>query len=74
MKTTEKLEANLDSELVKAARAVAEATGVDLDSVIEQALRELVERGSQGAPDDEVMRYYRESVARYRTVYERLAK
>jgi len=74
MKSTHKLEMVLDAELFEKSQAVAEAKGLVLSSVIEQALRDFVEENLTEPSDAEVMRYYKKSVEQYRTVYERLAK
>ena len=74
VRPTQKLEVELDSELLKKVQSLAEERGVTVDSVVEQALRDYVAKFFQSPSDEEVMHLYRKSIAQYNEVYERLAK
>lgn len=74
VRPTQKLEVELDSKLLKKAQYLAKEMGMTLDSLIGQALEEFVAKFSEGSLDEEFLRAYRDTVSRYHTVFERLAK
>ena len=70
----EALAARVDSEILTGIKALAKAEGRELDMLIEEALRDLLEnrRRIQGRPH--VMAAHRESHERYASLYAELAK
>lgn len=61
-------------EILEAVRSIAEADGRQLQTVIEDALREYVERRRSERPRDVVLAHFAASVGEHRELYRRLAQ
>ncbi|MDQ3974275.1 MAG: hypothetical protein M3276_08060 [Actinomycetota bacterium] len=61
-------------EVLEALRSIAAEEGRQLQAVIEQALREYVERKRGERPREEVLAHLQASVERHRHLYRRLAE
>ena len=68
------LSAELDARLVAELRTLAESEGRQVASVIEQALTEFLDRRQQPQARPHVLEKYRESLATFGPLYERLAR
>jgi hypothetical protein len=69
-----KFASQVDVEVLGKVRAIAKAECRHLQALIDEALRDLVEKKSTQRPQADAMAVYRSSLSRYRTLYERLAK
>ncbi len=74
MATRQKFATQVDPELLAQTRAIAEAEGRQLESVVEEALADLVEKKRRSKPSREVMEHYEASLRQFGPLYERLAK
>ena len=74
MASRQKFATQVDPELLEQTRAIATAEGRQLQSVIEEALRDLVEKKTAGKPRAHVMAQYHASLVQFGPLYERLAK
>lgn len=70
----EKFASQADPEVLAAMRALAATEGRQLQAVIEDAMREYLDRRNGERPRQHVMEALAESVAEFDTLYERLAK
>lgn len=70
----EKFASQADPEVLAAMRALAATEGRQLQAVIEDAMREYLDRRNSERPRQHVMEALAESVAEFDTLYERLAK
>lgn len=70
----EKFASQADPELLAAMRAVAADEGRQLQAVLEDAMREYLERRRGGGPRPEVMEALAASIAEFDSLYERLAR
>lgn len=61
-------------ELLQAVRSIADEEGRQLQTVIEEALREYVERKRGERPREQVLAHLQASVERHRDLYRRLAE
>lgn len=61
-------------ELLEAVRSIADEEGRQLQAVIEDALREYVERKHGERPREQVLAHLEASVAGHRELYRRLAE
>lgn len=74
MPTRQKFATQVETELLDHVRDLAAGEGRQIQSVVEEALRDWIEKKSGRRPRSEVMAAYHRSVAQYRAVYEELAK
>jgi hypothetical protein len=72
--TREKFASQASPEVLAAVREIAATEGRQLQSVIEDALRDYVERKRGERPREAVLAHLRDSIAEHRTLYERLAQ
>lgn len=70
----EKFATQVDRDVLVAIRKIAKDEGRQLQSVVEEALKEHVEQKAKSRPRPEVMTAYRSSLDRYGALYEKLAK
>lgn len=70
----EKFASQADPELLAAMRAVAADEGRQLQAVLEDAMREYLERRQGGGPRPEVTEALAASIAEFDSLYERLAR
>lgn len=73
-KRTERLEAEVDADLIGAVREIAREQGRDVGSVVDEALADLVVKTRAGKPRPEVMALHEEAIARYHDVFKKLAE
>ncbi len=69
-----KFATQLDAELVDALRGLAQNEGRQIQSVIEEALNDLLEKRRHSQPRRHVMAQYEASVRSFGPLYERLAR
>jgi hypothetical protein len=74
MKSTQKFETVVDSELLGKTLSIAQAEGRNFELVLEEALRDLIEKKSSKGLDQEFLKHYEATVEEFHTVFERLAK
>ncbi len=70
----QKFATQVDPDLLARTRAIAAAEGRQLQSVVEEALTDLVEKKSKARPRAHVMAHYEASVAQFGPLYDRLSK
>lgn len=70
----EKLATQVDSDLLSAVRALAKTEGREVQSLVDEALADLVEKRHQDHPRPHVMAAYGASHARYASLYKKLAE
>ena len=63
-----------DPEIPDEVRAIAAKEGKQLQSVIDEALRDFVDKRKRGKPRAEVLTAFGESLAEYDVLYRKLAK
>ncbi len=64
----------VDSELLAAVRKIAEAEGRDVQSLVDEALADILEKKNKTKPRDHVMAAYQHSRELYGDVYKKLAE
>jgi len=69
-----KFATQIDPALLEQTRAIAAAEGRQIQSVVEEALNDLVEKRRQSKPRPLVMAHYEASVAQFGPLHERLSK
>jgi hypothetical protein len=69
----EKFATQVEAATLAEVRHLAEAEGRQLQSLIEEALADLLEKHRQGRPRDHVMRAYQRSHGPYAELYKKLA-
>ncbi|HTU55335.1 MAG TPA: hypothetical protein VMF62_15330 [Acetobacteraceae bacterium] len=69
-----KFATQLDPELLAAVRTLAQDEGRQIQSVIEEALADLLEKRRRGRPRRHVLAQYEASVRSFGPLYERLAR
>jgi hypothetical protein len=74
VKRTERLDTEVDAELIGAVREIARQQGRDVGSLVDEALTDLVAK--TGGPDlrPDVMEIYQKSKLRYDKLYKKLAE
>jgi hypothetical protein len=73
-KSREKFATQVDSRTLAAVRRVAEKEGRQIQSLVEEALVDLLEKRRSGAPRGHVMAAYRRSHDKYGELYKKLAR
>ena len=75
VKHTERLEADIDADLIGAVRELARQQGRDVSAVVDEALSEFVQKKTQDTADrPDVMGIYQKSKMRYDKLYKKLAE
>ena len=74
MAVRQKFATQVDRELLEKTRAIASAEGRQIQSVVEEALEDLIEKKSKATPRTHVMEHYQASLRKFGPLYERLAK
>jgi hypothetical protein len=69
-----KFTAQADPKVLEEVRAIAARDGKQLKDVIDEALRDFVEKRKRGGPSPEVLIAFGESLADYDALYGKLAK
>ncbi len=70
----QKFSSQLDADLLVEVRAISKEEGRQLQSVLDEALTEWVERKRGLRPRSEVLAHLKDSMARNRSLYRRLAE
>jgi hypothetical protein len=70
----EKFATQVDSALLADLRSLAKSEGRQLQSLVEEAIGNLLQQRSGAAVDLDILRAYQSTVERYASVYEKLAK
>ena len=73
-KQRQKFATQVDAELVEAVRALARVEGRQVQSLIDEALADLIEKRRQDRPRKHVMGAYQTSHARFGKLYKKLAE
>lgn len=74
MSNRQKFATQVDVELLAMTREIASSEGRQLQSVVEEALLDLVEKKRTGGRRKQFMAHYEASEAEFASLYERLAK
>ena len=69
-----KFSSQLDPKVLSSAKKLAKSEGRQLQSIIEQALTDYLERAQSEKPSTEVSNAFLESLAEYEELYSKLAK
>lgn len=69
-----KFASQVDADVIGKLRDIAKAEGRHLQALIDEALRDLIDKKSRERPRPEIMAAHRASVAELREVYQHLAK
>jgi hypothetical protein len=70
----EKFATQVNAEMLAEVRRLAETEGRQLQSLIDEAIADLLEKHKQSKPRDHVMRIYQKSHGPYAELYKKLAK
>ena len=70
----EKFATQVDPEVLANIRQLAQAEGRQLQALVEEALKDLIEKRKNSSPRASVMAAYQASHERYATMYQKLAK
>jgi predicted transcriptional regulator len=70
----EKFATQVDPEVLGNIRQLAQAEGRQLQALVEEALKDLIEKRKNTSPRAKVMAAYQASHERYATLYQKLAK
>ena len=73
-KPKQKFATQVDTDLLEAVRGLAKLEGRQVQSLVDEALLDLVEKRRTGRPRKFVMAAYKESVERYGKLYKKLAE
>jgi hypothetical protein len=63
-----------DPKVLEQVRAIAVKEGKQLQTVIDEALRDFIEKRKRGKPRPEILTAFGESLAEYEALYKELAK
>lgn len=63
-----------DPKVLEQVRAIAAKEGKQLQTVIDEALRDFIEKRKRGKPRPEILTAFGESLAEYEALYKELAK
>jgi predicted transcriptional regulator len=72
--TPEKVEIQVNSEILSAVRSLAEKEGRQLQTLVEEALADLIENRKKATPRAHVMDAYLASHEKYAPLYKKLAE
>jgi hypothetical protein len=70
----QKFATQADPDLLEEVRAIAVKEGKQFQSIIDEALRDFVEKRKRGVPRPDVLTALGESLAEYEVLYKELAK
>jgi hypothetical protein len=73
-RTREKFATQVNSEILAAVRALAQKEGRQLQSVVDEALADLIEKHKRAKPRSHVMAAYLASHEKYGPLYKKLAE
>jgi predicted transcriptional regulator len=72
--TREKFATQVNSEILRAVRHIAQDEGRQLQVLIEEALADLIEKRKQGRPRTHIMAAYQASHEKFAPLYKKLAE
>ena len=70
----EKLSIQVNAEILAAVRSLAQSEGRQLQSLIDEALADLIEKRKENRPRAHIMAVYQSSHERYAPLYKKLAE
>ena len=73
-RSREKLETQVNPEILSAVKALAQSEGRELPALIDEALADLIEKRTQGRPRAHVMTAYETSHQTFAPLYKKLAE
>jgi len=73
-KTREKFATQVNSDILSEVRAIAQNEGRQLQTLIDEALADLIEKRKQGKPRAHVMAAYQSSHEKFGSLYKKLAE
>lgn len=73
-KAREKFATQVNSEILSEVRAIAQNEGRQLQTLIDEALGDLIEKRKQGKPRSHVMATYQGSHEKFGSLYKKLAE
>ena len=73
-KQRQKFATQVDPDLIEAVREIAKDEGRQVQTLVDEALADLVEKRRLGKPRKHVMAAYRSSLQRYGKLYKKLAE
>jgi len=74
LQTSEQFITQIDSSLLSALKGIAQKEGQQLQTLVNEALLDLVEKHKQGIPRAHVMATYQESLEKFDALYKKLAQ
>ncbi len=74
VKAREKFATQVSSEILSAVRRLAQDEGRQLQTLVDEALADLIEKRKQGRPRTHVMAAYQASHDKYAPLYKKLAE
>ena len=73
-RSREKIETQVDPEILSAVRAIAQSEGRDFPALVDEALADLIEKRKHGRPRAHVMSAYQTSHETFAPLYKKLAE
>jgi plasmid stabilization system protein ParE len=73
-KQRQKFATQVDADLIEAVRSIAREEGRQVQSLIDEALADLIEKRRLGKPRKHIMTAYQASIQRYGKLYKKLAE
>lgn len=70
----EKFASQADSEVLMAMRAIAESEGKQFQAVLDEAMRDFIEKRRNGKPRSHVMSAFADSLKEFDELYKKLAQ
>ncbi|ACB96896.1 hypothetical protein [Beijerinckia indica] len=70
----EKFATEVNSEILSAVRRIAQSEGRQLQTLVDEALADLIEKRKQGRPRTNVMAAYQASHEKFGSLYKKLAE
>jgi cell division septum initiation protein DivIVA len=72
--TREKFATQVNSEILKSVRTLAQSEGRQLQALVEEALADLIDKHTKTKPRNHVMAAYLASHEKYKLLYQKLAE
>jgi hypothetical protein len=73
-RSREKVETQVDPEILSAVRAIAQSEGRELPALVDEALADLIEKRKRGRPRAHVVTAYQTSHETFAPLYKKLAE
>jgi hypothetical protein len=70
----EKFATQVNSKILSAVRSIAQSEGRQIQTLVDEALADLIEKRKQGRPRSHVMKAYQASHEKYGPLYKKLAE